>query len=165
MDSAQESSTDSARDSHCSESRSAANELEAGLKQGETQRYYPHILALARVMKEDLISGAKGKTSISLTSGKPGEQMDCGAEEDVLFVRRLSPQAHIPSKGSCRSAGVDIYSAYAYRVPAQGKVLVMTDLQVFRCSNSLYLPTKISGAVSTWNLRTYCWQIRTCCEK
>merc|ERR1712218_117951 len=63
-------------------------------------------------MKEDLISGAKGKTSISLTSGKPGEQMDCGAEEDVLFVRRLSPQAHIPSKGSCRSAGVDIYSAY-----------------------------------------------------
>ena len=49
---------------------------------------------------------------------------------ELLIVRRLSTKAFLPTKGSEQSAGFDIYSAYAYNVPAKGKALIMTDLQV-----------------------------------
>ena len=49
---------------------------------------------------------------------------------ELLIVRRLSSKAFLPTKGSAQSAGFDIYSAYACKVPARGKVLIMTDLQV-----------------------------------
>merc|ERR1712016_230635 len=99
-------------------------------------------------MKEDLISGAKGKTSISLTSGKPGEQMDCGAEEDVLFVRRLSPQAHIPSKGSCRSNNPSV------------NYKVLESKRLFNISCAHTNPTRIYSTIFTFNsgIQTTEWE-------
>lgn len=49
---------------------------------------------------------------------------------ELLIVRRLSTKAFLPTKGSAQSAGFDIYSAYACKVPARGKAVVKTDLQV-----------------------------------
>ncbi|XP_055599513.1 deoxyuridine 5'-triphosphate nucleotidohydrolase [Uranotaenia lowii] len=48
----------------------------------------------------------------------------------VLRFAKLSDQAFAPSKGSEKAAGFDLKSAYEYTVPARGKQLVMTDIQV-----------------------------------
>ena len=49
---------------------------------------------------------------------------------DVLQIAKLSEHAIIPTKGSSSAAGYDLYSAYDYVVPARGKVLAKTDIQV-----------------------------------
>merc|ERR1719334_2098464 len=49
---------------------------------------------------------------------------------EVLQVAKLSDAAVIPTKGSASAAGYDLYSAYEYTIPARGKVLAKTDLQV-----------------------------------
>merc|ERR1719334_1338114 len=49
---------------------------------------------------------------------------------EVLQVAKLSDAAVIPTKGSASAAGYDLYSAYDYTIPARGKVLAKTDLQV-----------------------------------
>ena len=51
---------------------------------------------------------------------------------EKIIVHRLSPYAFLPTKGSAGSAGYDLYSAYACKVPARGRALVMTDIQVIR---------------------------------
>ncbi|KAL1389230.1 hypothetical protein pipiens_012267 [Culex pipiens pipiens] len=48
----------------------------------------------------------------------------------VLRFAKLTDQAFAPSKGSVKAAGFDLKSAYEYTVPARGKQLVMTDIQV-----------------------------------
>ncbi|GFT96515.1 deoxyuridine 5'-triphosphate nucleotidohydrolase, mitochondrial [Nephila pilipes] len=50
--------------------------------------------------------------------------------KQVLRIAKLSSNAIIPTKGSKLAAGYDLYSAYEYVVPPQGKVLAMTDIQV-----------------------------------
>lgn len=47
-----------------------------------------------------------------------------------LLVKRLSPLATIPSRGSKFAAGYDLSSAYDSSVPARGKSLIKTDLSV-----------------------------------
>lgn len=48
----------------------------------------------------------------------------------TLKFTRLSENAFPPVKGSERAAGFDLKSAYNYIVPARGKELVKTDIQV-----------------------------------
>ncbi|XP_055639156.1 deoxyuridine 5'-triphosphate nucleotidohydrolase [Toxorhynchites rutilus septentrionalis] len=48
----------------------------------------------------------------------------------VLRFVKLTDQAFAPSKGSVKAAGFDLKSAYEYSVPARGKQVVMTDIQV-----------------------------------
>ncbi|XP_014276193.1 deoxyuridine 5'-triphosphate nucleotidohydrolase [Halyomorpha halys] len=48
----------------------------------------------------------------------------------VLKYSKLSDKAHAPVRGSEYAAGFDLKSAYDYIVPAHGKELVKTDLQV-----------------------------------
>ncbi|XP_037075523.1 deoxyuridine 5'-triphosphate nucleotidohydrolase, mitochondrial-like isoform X2 [Pollicipes pollicipes] len=48
----------------------------------------------------------------------------------VLRCVRLSPHAILPKRGSQDAAGYDLYSAHDCVVPAQGKALVKTDIQV-----------------------------------
>ncbi|GIX89226.1 hypothetical protein CEXT_760781, partial [Caerostris extrusa] len=48
----------------------------------------------------------------------------------MLRVAKLTSNAKIPTKGSKLAAGYDLYSAYDYTVPSQGKVLAMTDIQI-----------------------------------
>lgn len=49
---------------------------------------------------------------------------------DVLQIAKLTDKAIIPTKGSDKAAGYDLYSAYDYTIPAGGKVLAKTDVQV-----------------------------------
>lgn len=45
---------------------------------------------------------------------------------EVMQVKKLSPHAIIPSRGSKYAAGFDLSSAYDVMVPARGKALVKT---------------------------------------
>merc|ERR1719282_1431133 len=49
---------------------------------------------------------------------------------DKLLIAKLSDKAIVPSKGSEKAAGYDLCSAYDYVIPAKGKILAKTDLQV-----------------------------------
>jgi dUTP pyrophosphatase len=52
-------------------------------------------------------------------------------EKDVkLCVVRLTSEATIPTKGSSLAAGFDLYSSSTLTVPARGKTLIPTDLQI-----------------------------------
>ncbi|XP_066939092.1 deoxyuridine 5'-triphosphate nucleotidohydrolase-like [Macrobrachium rosenbergii] len=48
----------------------------------------------------------------------------------VLRFKKLSEHAFAPSKGSKWAAGYDLCSAYNETIPAQGKALIKTDLQI-----------------------------------
>ena len=52
---------------------------------------------------------------------------DCGLK---LLVKRLSPHAVLPSRGSCGAAGFDLSSSASVLVPARGKALIPTDLSI-----------------------------------
>ena len=47
-----------------------------------------------------------------------------------LQVKKLVPNAFLPSKGSDRAAGYDLYSIEETVVPARGKALVKTGLAI-----------------------------------
>ena len=51
-------------------------------------------------------------------------------QSDVLQVAKLSDNATIPSRGSATAAGYDLYSAEDCVIPARGKGLVKTDIQI-----------------------------------
>ncbi|CAK1593829.1 unnamed protein product [Parnassius mnemosyne] len=53
-----------------------------------------------------------------------------GADQITLKFTRLSEHAFPPVKGSEKAAGFDLRSAYEYTVPAHGKGLIKTDLQI-----------------------------------
>jgi dUTP pyrophosphatase len=53
----------------------------------------------------------------------------------VLRFVRLSKNAFAPTKGSPDAAGYDLYAAYDRCVPARGKAVIETDLQVEIPSN------------------------------
>ena len=48
----------------------------------------------------------------------------------LLCFVELSKHAHIPTRGSPKAAGLDLYSASSTTVPARGKELVFTVLQI-----------------------------------
>eukprot|EP00088_Acartia_fossae_P014029 TRINITY_DN17471_c0_g1_i1.p1 TRINITY_DN17471_c0_g1~~TRINITY_DN17471_c0_g1_i1.p1 ORF type:complete len:168 (+),score=45.84 TRINITY_DN17471_c0_g1_i1:45-506(+) len=49
---------------------------------------------------------------------------------DILQVAKLTDKAIIPTRGSALAAGYDLYSAYDYVIPPQGKILAKTDIQI-----------------------------------
>ena len=51
-------------------------------------------------------------------------------QSDVLQVAKLSENATIPTRGSATAAGYDLYSAEDCAIPARGKGLVKTDIQI-----------------------------------
>merc|ERR1712027_207287 len=48
----------------------------------------------------------------------------------VLKFAKLSENAYAPTKGSARAAGYDLRSAYDCTIPANGKAIVKTDIQI-----------------------------------
>ncbi|XP_076443380.1 deoxyuridine 5'-triphosphate nucleotidohydrolase-like [Babylonia areolata] len=52
------------------------------------------------------------------------------AEVVTLKFAKLSEEATTPTRGSEQAAGYDLYSAYDYTVPARGKVIAKTDIQI-----------------------------------
>jgi len=62
----------------------------------------------------------------AISNKMPGET----TQQTVLQVCKLSEHALIPTKGSKTAAGYDLYSAYDYVIPAQGKVIAKTDISI-----------------------------------
>lgn len=60
---------------------------------------------------------------------------------DVLYFRKTSENAFEPERGSAYAAGLDLKSAYDCAVPAHGRALVKTDLQI-------QLPTNTYGRIA-----------------
>lgn len=60
---------------------------------------------------------------------KPRFQLE-DEKRDILQVAKLSEHAIIPTRGSAKAAGYDLYSAYDYVIPARGKCLAKTDVQI-----------------------------------
>ena len=56
--------------------------------------------------------------------------MDSEQELEILQVVKITDKATLPSKAYRNSAGHDLYSAYDYKIPAQGKEKTMTDIRV-----------------------------------
>ncbi|XP_054711404.1 deoxyuridine 5'-triphosphate nucleotidohydrolase-like [Uloborus diversus] len=50
--------------------------------------------------------------------------------KQVLKFAKLTQNAITPTRGSEFAAGYDLYSAYDYTVPARGKILAKTDIQI-----------------------------------
>jgi len=48
----------------------------------------------------------------------------------ILRFAKLTPNATAPTRGSKFAAGYDLYSAYDYTIPATGKAIAMTDIQI-----------------------------------
>eukprot|EP00093_Oithona_nana_P006987 06987.XXX_116498_117091_1 [CDS] Oithona nana genome sequencing. len=59
------------------------------------------------------------------SSNMPGE-----INPTKMQVCKLSEHALVPTKGSKLAAGYDLYSAYDYVIPAQGKVIAKTDISI-----------------------------------
>lgn len=51
-------------------------------------------------------------------------------ESVVLRFAKLTSKAFTPTRGSKLAAGYDLYSAYDVVIPAKGKALVKTDIQI-----------------------------------
>ncbi|KAK1754913.1 dUTPase-like protein [Echria macrotheca] len=47
-----------------------------------------------------------------------------------LLIKKLTPQARLPTRGSAHAAGYDLYAARSTTIPARGKGLVDTDLSM-----------------------------------
>ena len=47
-----------------------------------------------------------------------------------LLVKKLSPNARTPTRGSAYAAGYDLYAAKACIIPQRGKTLVDTDIAI-----------------------------------
>lgn len=48
----------------------------------------------------------------------------------VMRVKRLTPNATIPTRGSEEAAGYDLYAAHDRTIPARSKALIKTDLAI-----------------------------------
>ncbi|XP_028647459.2 deoxyuridine 5'-triphosphate nucleotidohydrolase, mitochondrial [Erpetoichthys calabaricus] len=62
----------------------------------------------------------------------PSKRLKGTHTEDKVVLRfaKLSQNATAPSRGSTKAAGYDLYSAYDYVIPAMGKTIVKTDIQI-----------------------------------
>ncbi|XP_005100347.1 deoxyuridine 5'-triphosphate nucleotidohydrolase [Aplysia californica] len=52
------------------------------------------------------------------------------SEQITLQFAKMTNQATTPTRGSALAAGYDLYSAYEYKIPARGKQIVKTDIQI-----------------------------------
>ena len=56
--------------------------------------------------------------------------MDSVQELEILQVVKITDKATFPTKAYRNSAGHNLYSAYDYKIPPQGKEKIMTDIRV-----------------------------------
>ncbi|KAI1376372.1 deoxyuridine 5'-triphosphate nucleotidohydrolase [Hypoxylon crocopeplum] len=47
-----------------------------------------------------------------------------------LLIKKLSPSAKLPTRGSAFAAGYDLYASRATTIPSRGKILVDTDIAI-----------------------------------
>ena len=82
-----------------------------------------HIKYQHEVMETDSSEESEGQAIICRDSSLMGNRK-------VLKCVKLTDNAHIPTRGTYRSVGHDLYSAYEYTIRAGGQALVKTDLQI-----------------------------------
>ena len=68
-------------------------------------------------------------TLVSLVKRKYDNEIKTGFKPILKFAK-MTDNAYTPTKGSKLAAGFDLYSAYEYTIPAKGKVLAKTDIQI-----------------------------------
>ncbi|WWC97410.1 hypothetical protein V866_004289 [Kwoniella sp. B9012] len=78
---------------------------------------------------------------LSVTDEKKENGNEVPAPTNTLLIKRLSPAATLPTRGSPLSAGYDLYSAEEKVIPARGKALI--DLQI-----SIAVPEGTYGRVA-----------------
>jgi len=64
------------------------------------------------------------------TFSKMPTKSDENQDPVALRFAKLSENAFTPTRGSSLAAGYDLYSAYEYTVPAGGKTVALTDIQI-----------------------------------
>ncbi|KIX05092.1 deoxyuridine 5'-triphosphate nucleotidohydrolase [Rhinocladiella mackenziei CBS 650.93] len=52
------------------------------------------------------------------------------ASQPPLLIKKLSPDATTPTRGSAFAAGYDLYASKSITIPSRGKALVSTDLSI-----------------------------------
>merc|ERR1711988_2046174 len=72
----------------------------------------------------------KSRHSHSILFSRTFTQSNMPGEIIKMQVCKLSEHAMVPTKGSKLAAGYDLYSAYDYVIPAQGKVIAKTDISI-----------------------------------
>ncbi|WVQ64461.1 uncharacterized protein L199_002628 [Kwoniella botswanensis] len=78
---------------------------------------------------------------LSVTDEKKENGNEVPAPTNTLLIKKLSPAATLPTRGSPLSAGYDLYSAEEKVIPARGKALI--DLQI-----SIAVPEGTYGRVA-----------------
>lgn len=63
-----------------------------------------------------------------------------------LLVKKLSPSAKTPTRGSAFAAGYDIYASKPTSVPARGKALVETDIAIAVPEGTCGYPAQVPAA-------------------
>lgn len=66
----------------------------------------------------------------SSTTEQPAVPKLSSTSQPPLLIKKLSPDATTPTRGSAFAAGYDLYASKATTIPARGKVLVSTDLAI-----------------------------------
>ena len=64
-----------------------------------------------------------------------------------LFIKKLIPEAMLPTKGSALAAGYDLYSVSDLTIPAHGKSIVKTGL-VTNFKKAIKVPTGNYGRIA-----------------
>ena len=82
-----------------------------------------HVKDQHEITEADSSEESEGQAIICSNSSLMGNRK-------VLKCVRLSENARIPTRGTYRSVGHDLYSAYEYTICAGGQALVKTDLQI-----------------------------------
>lgn len=77
------------------------------------------LLLTARKMSDATLTKRKRTDSASST--------DCVSN---LLIKRRSPSARLPTRGSAHAAGYDLYSAEKKLIPAHGKALIDTQISI-----------------------------------
>ncbi|CAN7988294.1 unnamed protein product, partial [Ixodes hexagonus] len=68
--------------------------------------------------------------SASVSGTTQSSKMPAEVASLTLKFAKLSKNAYAPTKGSPSAAGYDLYSAYNYSIPARGKCVCLTDIQI-----------------------------------
>lgn len=68
--------------------------------------------------------------------------------ENIIKVKKLSSFAHIPTRATMNSAGLDLYSAYTYNIPSKTKVLIKTDIAMSIPSPGFYGRIAIRSSIA-----------------
>ena len=77
---------------------------------------------------------AESTSPTAAISSPPSKRVKTDSSNNMdavpLQVKKLSPSARLPTRGSAFAAGYDVYASKDTTVPARGKVLVDTDISI-----------------------------------